>query len=192
MVRPLASAATVKGVTLDSMEIVAGELLLRPPRQTDLEAIVSACNDPQISRFIPLIPIPYDIEDGRAWLSTVELAWLESDERTFAITKLEDGAFLGVVTVRLHEGGTVGYWLAAQARGKGVMTNTVKAVVQWARGEHGIKRLLLTTHPENHASQRVAERAGFVQVGLLEDHPPFRDGTTSAVLFELGESTPLK
>jgi RimJ/RimL family protein N-acetyltransferase len=90
-----------------------------------------------------------------------------------------------VVTVRLAEGGTVGYWLAPEARGRGVMTEALRAVVSWAREEHGIRRLVLTTHPDNVASQRVAERAGFVRVGLTEHAPPFRDGTAHAVLFEL-------
>jgi len=48
-----------------------------------------------------------------------------------------------------------------------------------------VRRLLLTTHPENTASQRVAERAGFRRVGMTEHDPPFRDGATMAVLFEL-------
>jgi RimJ/RimL family protein N-acetyltransferase len=151
----------------------------------DLEAIVSACSDPEIPRFVPFVPEPYDEEAGRKWLTAVERAWAESDERTFAITERESEALLGAVTVRLHEAGTVGYWLDQQARGKGVMTEAVKAVVQWARSEYGIKRLLLTTHPDNHASQRVAERAGFIRVGTTEQQPPFRDGTASAVLFEL-------
>jgi RimJ/RimL family protein N-acetyltransferase len=65
------------------------------------------------------------------------------------------------------------------------MTAAVRAAVEWARTEHGIHRLFLTTHPDNLASQRVAERAGFVRVGITDHQPAFRDGTTSAVLFEL-------
>lgn len=127
------------------------------------------------------------MKDAQAWLEKVERAWAESDERTFAILdpKRSPG-FQGVVTVRLREGGTVGYWLAPWARGRGVMTESVRTVVQWARGEHGVKRLFLTTHPDNVASQRVAERAGFKRIGMTDHQPPFRDGTTRAALYELG------
>jgi RimJ/RimL family protein N-acetyltransferase len=167
-----------------AIEIIASDLLLRPPQPSDLEAVIAACRDPEIPRFIPLVAVPYEEGDAMAWLAAVERAWQESDERTFVITDRARGTLLGAVTVRL-EGGSVGYWLAPDARGRGVMTKAVKAVVDWARTEHGIKRLFLTTHPDNLSSQRVAERAGFVRVGSTDHQPPFRDGTTSAVLFKL-------
>ena len=153
---------------------------------SDLDGVVGACQDPDISRFIPFIPVPYGPEDGKAWLAAVERAWADSDERTFGIFDEENGPLRGVVTVRLREGGTVGYWLDPSARGRGLMTQAVRAVVQWAREEHGIHRLFLTTHPDNVASQRVAEKAGFARVGMTEHQPAFRDGTTTAMLFELG------
>jgi RimJ/RimL family protein N-acetyltransferase len=159
-------------------------LVLRKPRSTDLPAIVAACQDPDIPRFIPYVPVPYGEREGRAFLESVEQAWETSDERTFAVCG-EDDVLVGTVTVRLHEGGTVGYWLAPAARGQGLMTEAVRAIVRWARDEQGIRCLRLWTHPDNLASQSVAERAGFVRVGVGEHKPPFRDGTTTGVHFEL-------
>ena len=166
------------------MEIRSERLVLRKPRLTDLPAVVAACQETDIPRFIPYMPVPYGESDGRAFLESVERAWEESDERTFAICG-QDDLLVGAVTVRLHEGGTVGYWLAPSARGRGLMTEAVQATIRWAREEHGIKWLRLSTHPENIASQAVAERAGFVRVGVGEHTPPFRDGTTAHVHFEL-------
>jgi RimJ/RimL family protein N-acetyltransferase len=167
------------------LELRAGDLLLRPPDERDLDAIVEGCRDPEVPRFVPLVPDPYTAEDGRTFLAGVREAWRVTPERTFAIVDAETEEFLGVVTVRLREGGSVGYWLKREARGRGVMTQAVRAVVEWARSEHGIGRLVLTTHPDNAASQRVAERAGFRRVGTMTDHPVFPDGTHEAVLFEL-------
>lgn len=169
---------------LPAVEIRTERLVLRKPRLGDLSAVVVACQDPDIPKFIPFVPVPYREEDGRAFLASVEQAWNESDERTFAICR-EDDVLLGAVTVRLREGGTVGYWLSSSARGQGLMTEAVSAVVQWARDEHGIEWLRLWTHPGNRASQAVAERAGFIRLGIGEHNPPFRDGTTSGVQFEL-------
>lgn len=165
-------------------------LLLRPPdRERDLAAVVAACSDPELPRFMQRIPVPYTVEDGRAWLAHVEDEWREGRGRAFVIENrvapsLPAGSLLGSVAVGLVEGGTVGYWLRSEARGHGVMTEAVVAVVAWAEREHGLRRLQLTTHPGNVASQRVAERAGFVRTGIIDHELPFRDGTTDAVLFE--------
>jgi RimJ/RimL family protein N-acetyltransferase len=167
------------------MELRAGDLVLRLPAERDLGAIVAACGDPEISRFIPYVPSPYTEDDARAFLADVREAWRMTPERTFAVADGERDEFLGVVTVRLREGGSVGYWLKPEARGRGVMTQAVRAVVEWACVEQGIERLVLTAHPDNVASQRVAEKAGFRRVGTTTDHPVFSDGTRNAVLFEL-------
>ena len=89
------------------MEIRTERLVLRKPRLTDLPAVVAACQDTDIPRFIPYMPVPYGESEGRAFLESVGRAWEESDERTFAICG-QDDLLVGAVTVRLHEGGTVG------------------------------------------------------------------------------------
>ena len=166
------------------VEIRADQLLLRPPRPSDLRDVVAACSDPEIPRFLPLVPAPYRPRDGRKWLAQVARRWEDADpERTFAI--VDHDQFAGIVTVRLTDWGSVGYWLRSEARGRGLMTRAVEAVVAWARREHGIERLFITAHPDNLASQRVAEKAGFIRTGVTVHRPPFRDGSTSAIRFEL-------
>ena len=167
------------------MELRVGEILLRPPREGDLGPVVAACSDSEIPRFIPFIPTPYSDEAGRSWLANCQLAWRGDNERTFAIAECESNELLGAITVRLREGGSVGFWLSREARGRGLMTEAVRAVVGWARSEHGIERFCLLAHPQNLASQRVAEKAGFVRVGSTLHEPPFPDGTSEAIRFEL-------
>ena len=147
--------------------------------------MVAACQDPEIPRFIPFVPLAYSQQDGEAWLAEVERKWKSWNELTFAIVDQESDRFLGVVTIRLRDGGSLGYWLSREARGNGVMSEAVRAIVQWARTEHGIERLSITAHPENVASQRVAENAGFVRTGITSHTPPFRDGTSSAIRLDL-------
>lgn len=165
------------------MQLTDEELVLRPLGLGDLDDVVAACGDPEISRFTLLVPSPYTVEDGREFLTHVEQQWSgESPERTFAITA--NGEFLGVVGVGL-ESGVLGYWMRREARGRGVMTRAVVAVVAWARTQ-GVDGFSLTTHPDNVASQRVAAKAGFREVGLVDEPRGFKDGTTTAVLFTLG------
>ena len=188
-------------------ELRTGDLVLRPPVDDDVPAVTAACQDEDIARFLPLIPRPYRESDARTWIAMTERGWAgELDEKAFAITRAAPAdsaslgaprhsaghgapphsAFLGVVSLRPTVGG-IGYWLAREARGAGVMPRAVAAVVEWGRREHGVVVFHLLAHPDNVGSQRVAEKLGFERVGMVTHSPAFSDGTTRAVRFELPE-----
>ena len=46
-----------------------GDLVLRPKRPADAEAITAACQDPEIPRWT-FVPSPYSLEDARAFLES--------------------------------------------------------------------------------------------------------------------------
>jgi len=56
----------------------------------------------------------------------------------------------------------IGYGLVEAARGSGLATEALRAasVVAFA---HGARAIIADTHPENRASQRVLEKAGFTE-----------------------------
>lgn len=60
----------------------------------------------------------------------------------------------------------VGYWLASDAVGRGLMTRAVEAVAEIADTELKLHRLAASTLTNNVASQRVLERTGFTQIGF--------------------------
>jgi RimJ/RimL family protein N-acetyltransferase len=49
----------------------------------------------------------------------------------------------------------------------------------------GLARVELTCGPDNVASQRVAERCGFVREGVLRSLMPFKDARRDTVVFGL-------
>jgi RimJ/RimL family protein N-acetyltransferase len=55
---------------------------------------------------------------------------------------------------------TVGYGLAAGARGNGYATEALRALVAWALAQPGVVRVEADTTHANFPSQRVMERAG--------------------------------
>jgi RimJ/RimL family protein N-acetyltransferase len=79
----------------------------------------------------------------------------------------------------------VGYWLAPEARGRGVATRAVRLIARWAFEDLEVARLELTCSPDNHASQRVAERCGFTRQGLLRSHTQFKGERRDTVVFRL-------
>jgi RimJ/RimL family protein N-acetyltransferase len=169
---------------MDERLVRTPRLVLRPPADRDVPAIVTGCGDAEVARYIPAMPVPYTEADARRWLAGVDGRWQGSRECSFAITLAGDDQLLGVITIRLRPGGSIGYWLRPEVRGRGLMTEALEALVQWANDEHDLRDFFLTTHPDNIASQRAAEKAGFVRTGLVEHDAPFADGERQAVRFD--------
>ncbi len=64
------------------------------------------------------------------------------------------------------ESASLGYWVAAARRGRGLATGAVAALSDLAFGELGLHRLEAATLVDNVASQRVLEKNGFTRIGL--------------------------
>ena len=164
-----------------------GTLLLRLPREADAPAIAEACSDPEIARWIP-VPVPYRLEDARAFVAFTAEGWSSGREPTFVIADAADQALLGTLALhrRADEPGkaAVGYWLAPGARGRGAATRAVRLVVRWAFAiEPSLVRMELLTLVGNEASGRVALRAGFTREGVLRRYLPFRGDLVDAVMY---------
>lgn len=166
------------------VELRTERLRLRPPdRAHDLADQIAAFSDPDVARFVWRIPSPYTFADAEAFFVRASSGWAGGEQRFFVIVDALTEAFLGVVFVELRDGGEVGYLLAPRARGRGVMSESLRAVVSWARTA-GVGHLFLTTDPANVASQRVAERAGFIKTGTVSHDPPLRGGRTESFLYQ--------
>jgi len=164
-----------------------GEVLLRPWRAADAAQMFAGFSDPLVQRHSWPSLAPYTEADARAYLAEQATA---EDERAFAIVAPPDPeTVLGgtsLYDIRCEQGSAaVGYWLAPQARGAGLATRAVRLLAAWAFGELGVERLELTCGPDNAASQRVAERCGFVREGVLRSHLPFKGARRDTVMYSL-------
>jgi RimJ/RimL family protein N-acetyltransferase len=149
-----------------------GVVTLRPWGEPgDAEAITAACSDRAIAEFLDVIPSPYTEDDAREYIAQSEQGWAEGTSSNFAIVDGATGEAVGSMGVRWAqpEDGVaeVGYWVAPQARGRGVCTRALQLVSGWVLGERGMARLQLRADEQNPASRKVAENAGFTQEGVL-------------------------
>jgi RimJ/RimL family protein N-acetyltransferase len=144
-----------------------GAVMLRPWRPGDAPAVLAACQDPLIARFVP-IPQPYTDDDARQFVEARRRDLDGDEERSFAIVDAVTGELLGAIARHGPVGhrATFGYWLAPGARGRGFATRALRLMVDWTLATTGAIRLDLWTDLENDASGRVAERAGFVREGI--------------------------
>ncbi|NEK57257.1 GNAT family N-acetyltransferase [Geodermatophilus sabuli] len=160
-------------------------LVLRPHRPDDEEAVLRACQDPDIQRWIGALPVPYTRADARAFVTQVSPAE-RVEGRGMPVVLEADGELVGSGGLHLRDGRLgpeIGYWVAPWARGRGFAAEAARALADWAF-THGAPRVHLFTDVDNTASQAVAERAGFRREGVVRSCLPYRDGSRSdAVLF---------
>jgi len=160
-----------------AMEVQGDSVVLRPWRIDDVPAVVAACRDAEIERWLALVPQPYTEDHARLYIE--ECIDAPEDRLPFAITDAETGAVIGSIDMRVNRllTGHVGYWVAAEARGRGVAPDALRALSRWAFAELGLGRVELVTDPDNIASQRVAEKAGFQREATLRSILANRDGS---------------
>lgn len=162
--------------------LTAPGLVLRPPGPDDLGAVTAACQDPEIQRWIPL-PVPYAEADAADFvLGASETGWQAGTTCTWAIER--EGRFAGVVSLDAVRDGSasIGYWVAAHARGRGTMTTAAGAVLQLAFDAAGsglgLRRVEWRAAVGNAASAAVAQHLGFRYEGTARSSGVLRERRT--------------
>lgn len=164
--------------------LTADGLLLRPWAEQDVPAIVAAYRDPVMRQWLRrLVTTP---DQARAMIQARRADWAAGTCFSFAVLPAEPGVpgdLVGSVSIRGLDdaalSGEVGYWITAPARGRGIAARAVVAVCEWAWSlprQRPLERLELFHSVGNHASCRVAEKAGFpFSRGLPPLLPDFPD-----------------
>jgi len=144
-----------------------GTVVLRPLRDEDLQAIVEACQDPEMIRWTT-IPQPYGEPHARDFVHAfAERGWADDTRAVFAIADPVTDAYLGAVDLRLapDESAEIGYHVAPWARGRGVGTAALRLVCRWGLEVLGLQRIEWQAAVGNVGSRRIAEAVGFVVEG---------------------------
>jgi ribosomal-protein-alanine N-acetyltransferase len=82
-----------------------------------------------------------------------------------ADSRLIGGLNLSNVRRGVAQAASLGYWIGAPYAGRGLMTDAVRATLQFAFGTLRLNRLEAACLPTNAASQRVLEKVGFTREG---------------------------
>ncbi len=178
----------MRTIVLPAQPLLDGPTALRPWRDSDIEALVAACQDPEISRWTR-VPWPYGESDARAYLLTRHDAIRAGKMAPFAIVHPRSEELLGSISLMRpvweHARAEVGYWLAREARGQGHATRAVRLICAWGMHELDLERIDLLAGARNSASQRVAQGAGFTREAVLRSYVRGREGRQDMICFGL-------
>jgi RimJ/RimL family protein N-acetyltransferase len=155
-------------------DLTDGVVLLREPVAGDVPAIIRGASTPDVARFTR-VPSPYAAEHAQELLDIATNGWAAATDGVWAVCDAgAPDALLGLVGLHGVDltgtpggAGEIGYWLAPEGRGRGLMTRAVRLVSAWAVDELGVTRIDWFALTANPASRRVVERCGYVVEGVI-------------------------
>lgn len=136
----------------------------------DQSALTDLANNTRISDMMTdAFPSPYTADDAMAFIQRVSAPQVPN---ILAITwKGEIAGSIGVFPLqdinRLNA--EIGYWLGEPFWSKGIMTEVLKAMCNYAFFYFPVTRLFARPYPHNTASIRVLEKAGFILEAQIKD-----------------------
>ena len=145
----------------------------------DAPQIVRSLSNKLIAEQLRTVPSPYTISDAMAWFDR-----LDGDARNpetapirWAIRESSSGRLIGDLSLRGTDGTySLGYWLAHEYWGQGVMTRALCEVLKIVKRELSkVKVVTACVKEHNWRSQRVLEKSGFRRVGEHLETTPVWD-----------------
>lgn len=171
--------------------VLADGVLLRRPTAADVPGLWAVHGDPAVYRFDPpevhpnqaytagwLSPITehWERHGFGYWVVLVPVGWWPGGR--LGLDPADDGRVVaGMGGIRRHETPdrdcvlNVYYRLAPAVQGRGLARAIVDRVLRTAAEVLPGADLVVRTRPDNAAARRVAERAGFADLGIDPDEP---------------------
>jgi len=140
---------------------------IAPLTADDVRALTEITDETVTSK-VDFLPTPFTESDARALIAG------SGRGDVFHAVRRVDGASLdGVIGVHRRLGGDyeIGYWFAARARGRGLATEAVRAVIDALSASQPGCSIVAECHPENAPSRALLHRVGFVSTGLPGRRP---------------------
>ncbi|MGH9409045.1 MAG: GNAT family N-acetyltransferase [Vicinamibacterales bacterium] len=151
-----------------SIELRGALSLIRPWRQSDAQPLVKHANNLNIARQLrDRFPHPYTLGHARQFIRSVAEA---RPITMFAIAVNDEAAggigFTPGTDVERYSA-EIGYWLSEPFWGRGIVTEAVRLVSDYAFESCNILRLFAVPFADNAQSTRVLEKAGYALEATL-------------------------
>ena len=145
-------------------------LTLRTPEIDDAEDIFEYAKKPNVTRYLTWEPHK-SMSDTLEYINMVSNKIKKDEAGEWGIQLKETGKIIGSIGFVLYDQnsscGELGYVIAEEYWGQGIMTEAISRVIQFAFENMGLQRVEAVHYPENPASGRAMQKAGMFYEGLL-------------------------
>lgn len=148
-------------------------------------------NADRFQRYFPLTLSNNDtLEKSNSYIELKKKEITNRTEFTYAIKDFYTQNVIGVIIIKEVDWsivqGELAYCIDKAFGGKGIMTQAVKAISQYAIEQLGFRRLQIIVHKSNMPSLTVAEKSAYLwQRTLLNEYTPPNEKPLNMELYEL-------
>jgi ribosomal-protein-serine acetyltransferase len=172
---------------MESLAIRDGAVL-RPYREEDAAALtaVVAENREHLALWMPWAAT-YGHQDSLDFIAKSRAQLEAGDGFEGAVVvggEIVGGAGFHAID-RLNHSTSIGYWLAAEAQGSGLMTATVRALLDHAFGPWVLHRVVIEAVIDNTRSRAIPERLGFTEEGVAREAKRIRGRYEDAAIYAM-------
>jgi RimJ/RimL family protein N-acetyltransferase len=156
---------------LSSVQLIDGEILLRPFRLDDATQLYCAVLESlkELKPWMSWATDGYTELTAREYITIARARWEEHSFYAFAITRA--GELLGACTLSsihpIYRFCNLGYWVRTSCHGQGIAGRAAKLAAGFAFEHLGLIRMEIVIAVGNQASLRVAEKIGAHNEGIL-------------------------
>lgn len=152
--------------------LAAPRVALRWLTDSDAGALYRIFSNPTVMRYWSTLPMS-DIAQAKKLVDDIHEGFRARRFFQWGVARLEDDRIIGTCTLfAINEAqgrAEVGYALGHEFWGRGYMNEALTALVDFAFGTLGMRRLEADVDPRNAGSTHALERLGFWREGLLRE-----------------------
>ena len=163
---------------------------LRLLEESDAEELVRVvdANRDHLAPWMPWVEsTPNTVDVRLEFIRSTRRQIAENDGLQAAI--VEGGEIVGVIGFHSVDwrnlATSLGYWLAADRQGRGIMTEAVAALTTYAFEVWGLARVEIRVATENRRSTAIPERLGFAREGVLRQAERHGDTYRDLVVYAM-------
>ena len=153
--------------------LVTDRIVLKRIEMSDAADIFQTIDSQRkyLGKWLPFVKFTNNVADTEQFVNSIQDVPIEDREYVFVIRF--DNHFAGIIgfksTDRDNKKTEIGYWLSKHYQKKGIITLSLKRLIQFAWEEMGMNRIQIRCATGNIPSKRIPQRMGFRLEGIERD-----------------------